>query len=102
MATDMQDLMTRVHAALAGIVNPRTGGDVLADGLVEDLTVEDDGVVRFGFVLRPADPGTLVRDARMAVLDVEGVVRVRVEVKLSLTGSATPRAPGTAGGRGAD
>ncbi|MGH7129232.1 MAG: P-loop NTPase, partial [Planctomycetaceae bacterium] len=93
MNDETQDLLARVRAALSAIANPRTGGDVLADGLVEDLTVEEGGLVRFGFVLRPADPGTLVRDARQAVDALDGVARVKIDVKLPQTGSATPRGP---------
>jgi ATP-binding protein involved in chromosome partitioning len=75
-----QDLETRVRAALDTVVNPSTGGSVLATQ-VEDLTVAD-GVVSFGFSLGPQDPGTLVRDTRAALETLPGVDRVKIDVRL--------------------
>lgn len=74
---------TRVRAALDGVTNPVTGQSVLVNQ-VEELSVED-GVVSFGFALGAQDPGTLVRDTRAAVEAVEGVDRVRIDVRLPQT-----------------
>jgi ATP-binding protein involved in chromosome partitioning len=77
---EQMDLETRVRAALDGVVNPGSGQSVLVDQ-VEDLTVRE-GVVSFGFALGPQDPGTLVRDTRAAVEGVDGVDRVKIDVRL--------------------
>ncbi len=87
-------LLDRVTAALARIKHPANGNSLLAESLVQGLDVDTDGVVRFQFLLRPDDPGSLVRDARTAVEAVEGVTKVKIDVRL-------PNAPaaGPSGGR---
>jgi ATP-binding protein involved in chromosome partitioning len=100
MATNGNDLMARVRAALAQVRNPATGSDMLSGGHVQGLEVNDDGLVRFQFVLRPEDPGSLVRDARAAVEPVEGVTKVKIDVKLPSAPAAASQA-GAAGQGGA-
>jgi ATP-binding protein involved in chromosome partitioning len=73
-------LETRVRKALDSVVNPATSQSVLASQ-VEELAV-DGGVVSFGFALGPEDPGTLVRDTRSAVESVDGVAKVKIDVRL--------------------
>jgi ATP-binding protein involved in chromosome partitioning len=90
--TDEQ-LLRRVAAALTSVVDA-DGEDVVSTGRVRELTVEDEGVVRFRFVLKPNDPGTLVRQARAAAEGIEGVGRVKIDVKL-------PAAEGSTGLAGA-
>ena len=51
--------------------------------------MEDEGVVRFRFVLKPNDPGTLVRQARAAAEGIEGVGRVKIDVKLPAAEGST-------------
>jgi len=75
------ELQARIGAALSGVVNPRLGKDVIAAGMVDGLTLDDSGNVRFGFILGRDDPAALVREARKAVEAVPGVASVRVEVK---------------------
>jgi hypothetical protein len=58
----------------AGVMTPG-GQDVVASGHVQNIEVDDDGRGRFQFLLRPEDPGTLVREARGAAEAVEGVTR---------------------------
>ncbi len=77
------ELEARVRAALSQVTNPGTGAPVL-ESQVEELSIED-GVVAFGFALGPGDPGTLVRDTRAAVEAVEGVERVKIDVRLPQT-----------------
>lgn len=95
------DAVTR---ALAGVVNPTSGSDVVAGGQVADVVAGADGRVRFAFSLRRGDPGTLARDVRAAAEAVEGVKSVKVDVRLprasppSGGGSAGP-ARGAGGGR---
>ncbi len=78
----------RVVEALAAIRNPRLENDVLSAGMIRDLTVADDGSVSFTFLLAPEDPATLVRQARSAVQEVEGVRREGI--KISVTNPAGP------------
>ena len=74
-------LPTRIAAALGRVSNPRTGRDVIASGMVADLSVELDGRVRLSFLLGAQDPATMVRDVRHAVEQVQGVSEVRVDVR---------------------
>jgi len=76
-----QALEARVAAALTGIVNPRTGRDVIAGGQVGDIAVSPEGVVRVAFTLGADDPASLVREARRALQQVAGVTDARVDVK---------------------
>ncbi len=76
-------LETRVRAALDGVISPATGQSVLVNQ-IEELTIAE-GVVSFGFALGAEDPGTLVRDTRAAVESVEGVERVKIDVRLPQT-----------------
>jgi ATP-binding protein involved in chromosome partitioning len=86
------DLSARVREALETVVNPRVGNSVLAAGQIEELSL-DGGVVSFGFALGPDDPGTLVREARAAVEAVDGVEKVRIDVRLPQTLQARPAQP---------
>jgi ATP-binding protein involved in chromosome partitioning len=81
-------LEARVAAALARIQNPRLENDLLSAGMIRDLAVSPDGAVSFTFLLSPEDPATLVRQARTAVQQVEGVRRDAV--KISVTNPAGP------------
>lgn len=80
---DNEALETRVRAALDSVVSPATGQSVLVNQ-IEELAIED-GVVSFGFALGAGDPGSLVRDTRGAVEAVEGVERVKIDVRLPQT-----------------
>ncbi len=93
MSITDEQLLRRVAAALTGVVD-ETGEDIVSSGRVRDLTVADGAIIRFRFVLQPGDPGTLVRHARAAAEGVEGVSKVRIDVKL-------PAAEGAGAGSGA-
>ncbi|MEX0893963.1 MAG: Mrp/NBP35 family ATP-binding protein [Gemmatimonadota bacterium] len=82
MAVDRQRIERDVHAALAGVTNPRTGKDVIEGEHTRDVQVDEEGNVRMQFLLHPEDPGTLVRETRAAAEKVEGVARVKIDVKL--------------------
>jgi ATP-binding protein involved in chromosome partitioning len=73
-------LQARVAGALTNVRNPRAGTDVISAGMVQDLVVGEDGAVSFTFVLGRDDPAALVREARQAVREVEGVSGVRINV----------------------
>ncbi|MDH5642646.1 MAG: Mrp/NBP35 family ATP-binding protein [Gemmatimonadota bacterium] len=70
-----------VAGALTNVKNPRVDNDVISAGMVEDLQISEDGVVSFTFLLGRGDPATLVREARTAVREVEGVSEVKVKVR---------------------
>ena len=86
-------LRDRVQAALQELHNPRTGADLWNGGHIRELEVDAVGLVRFQFVLGQEDPGTLVREARAAVEALDGVSKVKIDVKL-------PNAPTTRGAHG--
>jgi ATP-binding protein involved in chromosome partitioning len=92
------DLAGRVRAALENVVSPSTGGNVLESGQVEELRIED-GVVAFGFALAPNDPGSLVREARAAVEAVDGVTKVRIDVRLPQNVQAQAQGQGHGSGK---
>jgi ATP-binding protein involved in chromosome partitioning len=89
--TDKNGLMAELRAALQTVKTPG-GTDIVASGHVQNLEVMDDGAVRFQFQLRPEDPGTLVREARGAAEAVEGIGKVKIDVRL-------PNAPQQGGPR---
>jgi ATP-binding protein involved in chromosome partitioning len=97
-----EPLEARVAAALARIQNPRLENDLLSAGMIRDLAVSPEGAVSFTFLLSSEDPATLVRQARAAVQQVEGVRRDAVKISVTNpAGSATvthgPPAGGEAG-----
>jgi ATP-binding protein involved in chromosome partitioning len=82
MGSEREDLRARVEAALRLVQNPRTGTDLVAGESVQGIEVDAEGKVRFQFLLRPEDPGSLVREARAAVEAVDGITKVKIDVKL--------------------
>lgn len=68
---------------LSTVIDPETGADVVRMRLIEDLTVDGEGVVRYKF--RPSSPlcpiaVSLALSIRKAVAEVEGVNRQEIEV----------------------
>lgn len=82
MAADRNRLLAQVSAALAAVRNPRTGDSVVENEQVQSVKVDDDHKVHVQFLLKPEDPGTLVREVRAAAEAVPGVSRVKIDVKL--------------------
>ena len=76
-----ETLLQRIGLALARVVNPRTGADVVASEMVRDIATTTAGKVRLTVLLAPNDPATLVRDVRQAIEELNGVTEVRVDVK---------------------
>jgi len=70
-----------VAGALTNVRNPRVDNDVISAGMVQDLDISGDGVVSFTFLLGREDPASLVREARRAVRDIDGVTDVQVSVR---------------------
>ena len=93
------NLQSRVEHALGGITNPRRGKDLIAAGMVRDLTVDEHGAVSFTFVLTREDPGSLARQARKSVEAIPGVTAVKMNVVDSADGGGGPAAPHAAAAR---
>ncbi|MGI8499355.1 MAG: P-loop NTPase [Gemmatimonadaceae bacterium] len=71
----------RISQALAAVINPRTGQDVVSGDMIRDIATAPEGRVRLTILLAAQDPASLVRDVRQAVERVDGVTEVRVDVK---------------------
>ncbi len=84
------NLHSRIEQALGEITNPRLGKNLVASGMVRDLTVDEQGSVSFTFVLTRDDPGALARQARKAVEGVQGVTGVKMSVVDSADGGGGP------------
>lgn len=70
-----ESLILRVRAALSAVRNPATGRDILADGLVKELSASPSGVVKFTL---DSDSAALEEAARAAAEAVEGAARAVV------------------------
>jgi ATP-binding protein involved in chromosome partitioning len=81
MTDNRQKIAAAVHDALDRVL-AGNGQSVVASGHVQNIDVGDDGVVKFQFLLKAEDPGTLVREARGAVEAVDGVSKVKIDVRL--------------------
>jgi ATP-binding protein involved in chromosome partitioning len=89
-----QTLQERIAGALGGVINPRTGTDVMAAEMIRDIATTTSGKVRLTMLLSPSDPATLVRDVRQAIEGLDGVAEVRVDVKdASVANSGHAAAP---------
>jgi ATP-binding protein involved in chromosome partitioning len=90
MTDNREQLAARIRAALEGVTT--AGGEsVIASGHVQNIEVDADGVAKFQFLLRPEDPGTLVREARAAAEGVDGVAKVKIDVRLPNAPTAQPK-----------
>lgn len=85
-----EDFRGRVLEALAGVLHPKTGRNVIESGHVQGLEVGETGEVRFSFGIQADDPGGLVREARGAVEALDGVGAVKINVTLPQSGEAPP------------
>ncbi len=77
-----EELRRSVMTALARIIHPGSGRDLVAGGHVQGLEVDDDGHTRFQFLLGPEDSGDLVKDARAATEAINGISSVKINVQL--------------------
>jgi ATP-binding protein involved in chromosome partitioning len=89
-----EPLILRVRAALASIIDPKSGRNIVAAGAVQDLSASDDGKVRFMLEVDPAtrDREHLLEAAKKAVGGVSGVTQI--------SAVATAHRAGPAGGHG--
>jgi len=86
----VEALRARVLEALATVRHDASDRDIVGSGHVQNLEVTDGGAVHFTFLLRPEDPGALVKAARGAAEAVSGVSGVKVNVQLPQSPSAAP------------
>ena len=80
---DQDALRDALIARLSTVIDPETGVDVVRMRLIEDLTVDENGFVRYKF--RPSSPlcpiaVPLALSIRQAVAEVEGVTGQEIEV----------------------
>ncbi|MCD6290527.1 MAG: DUF59 domain-containing protein [Anaerolineae bacterium] len=78
-----ESLRDAILERLSSVIDPETGADVIRMRLVEDLTVDDEGVVRYRF--RPSSPLCpiaipLAFSIYNAIFEVDGVTDQEVEV----------------------
>jgi ATP-binding protein involved in chromosome partitioning len=85
------DLKQRVTEALAKVINPRVGQDVVAAGMVKEITAGADGKVQIAFELSRDDPATLVRETRLAAQAVPGVTGVKMQITGGAQQATTPK-----------
>jgi ATP-binding protein involved in chromosome partitioning len=93
---DQETLTQSVRTALGAVLHPHTGEDLVSGGHIHQLEVDAEGKVRFAVLLRPEDPGSIVREARAAVEAVAGVAGVKVNVQLPKAGASGPNAAAAA------
>jgi ATP-binding protein involved in chromosome partitioning len=91
-----QPLAIRVRNALAQVTNPKTGRNIVAEGLIQGLMSDDDGKVRFALEVTGGaeDADGLLAAAKKAALAVEGVSAVAAVATAHSAGAA----PAPAGG----
>ena len=78
-----EELRAQVLERLRTVIDPETGADVVRMRLIEDLVVDEEGIVRYKF--RPSSPlcplaVPLALSIREAVAEVDGVTRQEIEV----------------------
>ena len=81
--TDRDALRKAILIRLSTVIDPETGADVMRMRLIEDLAVDEEGVVRYKF--HPSSPlcplaVPLTLSIRKAVAEVEGVTGQEIEV----------------------
>jgi len=89
-----EQLTRSVFAALSSIPSPSGQGDVVSQGQVKNLEIDEGGTVRFAFHMAPEDPGSLVKELRTVASEVEGVSSVKVNVQLPQSAPPSPSTPG--------
>jgi metal-sulfur cluster biosynthetic enzyme len=77
------ELREAILSQLSGVIDPETGVDVVRMRLIEDLTVDEEGVAHYRF--RPSSPFcplavSLALCIRDAAMDVDGVTGQAMEV----------------------
>ena len=83
MSTDQNQLQQDILERLSKVIDPETGADVLRMRLIENLSVDSQGKVRYTF--RPSSPLCpiavyLVKEIKGAVAEVPGVINQEITV----------------------
>jgi len=73
-------LNDRITEALARVLNPRTGTDVLTSEAVRDVATTASGKVRLTLLLSEGDDPGLARTIRQTLEQIDGVTEARVDV----------------------
>ena len=78
------ELITQVANRLRKVIDPETGADVMRMRLIEDLVVNQDGIVSYTF--RPSSPlcplaVTLGLQIKQSIASVPGVVGQKINVE---------------------
>jgi metal-sulfur cluster biosynthetic enzyme len=80
---DPEKLRQTIMEKLSTVIDPETGVDVVRMRLIEDLSVEDSGRVKYKF--RPSSPLCPIAiplsiTIKQAVAEVEGVIDQQIEI----------------------
>ena len=81
---DPETLKKNILTALQEVIDPETGVDVVRMRLIENLEVDEEGIVSYTF--RPSSPVcpiavTLAMDIKRAIGDVEGVQSQKITIE---------------------
>ncbi len=87
-----EQMKKAVMTALSGVRSPAGPTDVVSGGQIGDVEVQGDGTVRFSFFMGQDDPGSLVKDLRTVVSEIDGVTAVKVDVQLPQSPPPRPEA----------
>jgi ATP-binding protein involved in chromosome partitioning len=74
----------QILQALRGVVDPELGSDVVELGMIQDVTVSDDGLVEIGLALTIAEcpmRSQIEQDTVRKISALEGVGEVRIETR---------------------
>lgn len=92
MTNDNKQTLDRITDELDNLITPRTGMGLVASGMIQELEIADDGTPSFVFLLRGADPATLVREARRTLVEL-GLPSPRISVRDPDGSTATQHPP---------
>lgn len=89
-----EPLLIRVRNALAGVLNPASGRNIVAEGSVQGLSADKNGKVRFALQVDPAaqeNAANLLNAAKKSVEAVTGVSAVSAVATAHAERSASPK-----------
>ena len=91
-----EPLLIRVRNALAGVLNPASGRNIVAEGAVQGLSADKNGKVSFALQVDPAaqeNAATLLNAAKKSVEAVAGVSAVSAVATAHAERGAGPKPP---------
>ena len=94
-------LIMRAREALTGVIDPKTGRNIVSQGQIAGLNVNDEGVVRFTLEVDAMDDvaRALLEQSKQAVAAVDGVARVAAVATSHQAGGKPSVAPSPSSGR---